>query len=86
MSNRDLPLNLLTESLATIDGISVERNSAQTNMAFFSLKEKKPEELAQFLHKENILISPGKTIRLVTHLDITRENILFVVDKIQQFL
>ena len=76
---------LLTEGLSEIDEISVEKNNAQTNMAFFSMDEKKSKQLSQFLHSKGILISPGETIRMVTHLDITRENVLFVIDEMKQF-
>jgi len=62
-----------------------EVHSAQTNMVFFSLSESRAEELARFLKKHNILITPGVTTRLVTHLDIKREDISFVLEKMAEF-
>ncbi len=76
---------LLTEGLSTMREISVERNSAQTNMAFFNMDTKRAEQLALFLREKGILISPGGTIRMVTHLDISRENIFFVVEEMERF-
>jgi len=76
---------ILTEELSKLDQIKVERNDAQTNMVFFALQADIAERLADFLKQKNILISPGKTTRLVTHLDISREDISYTVDKIRGF-
>lgn len=78
--------SILTEELSQIDQINVERDDAQTNMTFFSLKTATTAQaLADFLKQQNILISPGKTTRLVTHLDISRKDISYVLEKINEF-
>ena len=41
--------------------------------------------MAGFLEQNNILITAGKTTRLVTHLDIDRADIDYILDKIDQF-
>ncbi len=77
---------LLTEGLAQFEQLQVERNPAQTNMVFFTTETEKAIKLADFLKKNNILVSPGRTTRLVTHLDISREDITYTLDKIGEFL
>lgn len=76
---------MLAEGLSQIEDIDVQQNEAQTNMAFFSMEEGKAEQLALFLKKRGILITPGKTTRMVTHLDITGDDILFVLNEIRHF-
>ncbi len=75
----------LADSLDKLAEPEVYRHTAQTNMVFFSLSESRARELARFLKKYNILITPGGTTRLVTHLDITREDISFVLEKMVEF-
>jgi len=76
---------ILTEGLKEIDELHVEQNKAQTNMVFFSLAEDRAHQLALSLAQKGILISPGKTTRMVTHLDITADDILFTMDEIHHF-
>ena len=76
---------MLAEGLQHIEDLEVQQNEAQTNMAFFALEEDKAEQLALFLKKRGILITPGKTTRMVTHLDIRNEDILFVLNEIRNF-
>lgn len=76
---------MLAEGLEHIEDLEVQQNEAQTNMAFFALEEDKAEQLALFLKKRGILITPGKTTRMVTHLDIRNEDILFVLNEIRNF-
>jgi threonine aldolase len=76
---------MLTEGLGDIEDLNVQQNEAQTNMTFFALEEDKAEQLALFLKERGILITPGKTTRMVTHLDITSEDVLLVLDEIHHF-
>ncbi len=76
---------ILTEGLSQYKQLEVERNPAQTNMVFFTLEATTAEQLADFLKKNNILISAGSTTRLVTHLDISREDIAYTLEKIGEF-
>ena len=76
---------MLTEGLGDIEDLNVQQNEAQTNMTFFALEEDKAEQLALILKERGILITPGKTTRMVTHLDITSEDVLFVLDEIHHF-
>jgi len=76
---------ILADGLSNIEEINVEENRAQTNMVFFSMEESRAKELASFLAEKNILISAGRTTRMVTHLDITEEDIFLVLQEISHF-
>lgn len=75
----------LAEGLREIEEIQVTANSGQTNMVFFSMEESGAKTLAYSLEKKGVLITPGKTTRMVTHLDITAEDIIFVLNEIRGF-
>ncbi len=76
---------ILTQGLAQFEQLAVERDPAQTNMVFFTTEADIAKQLADFLAENNILISPGKTTRLVTHLDVSREDVTYTLDKIGAF-
>jgi threonine aldolase len=76
---------ILAEGLSEIEGLGVQQNKALTNMAFVSLEEDKAKQLALYLQKKSILITPGKTIRMVTHLDISTEDVALVLKEISHF-
>jgi len=76
---------ILAEGLIDIEGPTVQQNRARTNMVFISLEKDKAKRLAHFLREKNILITPGKTTRLVTHIDITSEDILIVLNEFRNF-
>jgi threonine aldolase len=79
----------LAQGLAEFHGIEI--TSASTNIVFLSVKENY-SELQQYLQTKNILLpkkglkqaSPA-LVRLVTHLDITREDIDAVLTEIRTF-
>ncbi len=75
----------LREALLDIDEIKVEPGSADTNMVFISLPAHSPQELAKFLQQKGILIYPGKSMRLVTHLDISGSDITDFVEALKSF-
>jgi threonine aldolase len=76
---------ILTDGLGRFEELTVEKNSAQTNMVFFTAEAEITRQLAAFLHRQDILISPGKTTRLVTHLDISRADIAAILDGFAEF-
>ncbi len=78
-------VQILAEGLSDLEGLTVQQAGAQTNMVFISLEEDKAKQLTLFLREKGILITPGKMIRLVTHLDITAEDIVFVIKEIRHF-
>ncbi len=76
---------VLAEGLAQFAEVSLDINPAQTNMVFFTAAPETAAALAQFLSHRNILISPGKTTRLVTHLDISEDDIETVLAACSEF-
>ncbi|MFT5728065.1 MAG: threonine aldolase [Desulforhopalus sp.] len=65
------------------DAVAVD--SVATNMVFLKMNADTAETLAQYLKEHNILISPGKITRLVTHLDINVDDVDLVLSKIADF-
>jgi len=66
---------LLAEGLAEIDEIMVDPTRVQTNMVFVSLNKGDPQSLQSALKERGILIRADRRIRLVTHLDVTMDDI-----------
>lgn len=75
----------LAEGLAQIDDIVLAPELVQTNMVFITLRRRSVEDLAAYLKEQHILISAHQPIRLVTHLDVTTEDIQRVIEAMQTF-
>ena len=74
----------LADGLGAIDGLSVY---SATNMVFVRMQESLISPLADYLALRNIIISPRKPeIRLVTHLDISRNDIDTVVKAVADYI
>lgn len=76
---------LLAEGLSQIEEISFDPALVQTNMVFIALNKGSHEELAAYLKERGILILPRNPIRLVTHLDVTTEDIKIFLAEIKAF-
>ena len=76
---------LLAEGLSQIDEISFDPALVQTNMVFASVNNGSSEALAAYLKERGILILPRNPIRLVTHLDVTAEDIKTFVTEVKAF-
>lgn len=76
---------VLAEGLSRFAELAVDKNPAQTNMVFFTASADTTTALAEFLGNRQILISPGKTTRLVTHLDISRADIDTILAAFAEF-
>jgi len=76
---------LLAAELSGIPDIAIDLATVQTNMVFFTPRTGTAEALTQHLKTRDILVDPGKTIRLVTHLDVSRDDVLSVVTAVQEF-
>ncbi|MCK5097347.1 MAG: low-specificity L-threonine aldolase [Desulfobacteraceae bacterium] len=72
------------KGLSEIDQLDVIYDSAQTNMVFIKL-EKDYLDLEDFMKDKGILISQGKETRLVTHLNISHEDIKIVIDAFKSY-
>ncbi len=65
----------LAEGLQAVDGISVDLDEVQTNMVFARVEHGSPDALAEHLGRHGVLARPGKVMRLVTHLDVSRDDV-----------
>lgn len=75
----------LADGLQGIDGFEVEYGPSQTNMVFVSPPADKAVDLPAYCAEQGIVILGGSRIRLVTHLDVSSEDIDFVVDRIRAY-
>lgn len=75
----------LAEGLAAIGGLAVDPAAVQTNMVFLCLPPARADALAAYLRERGILISGRESIRLVTHLDVTREDVDRVVAVFREY-
>jgi len=77
----------LTKSLKEIPDVEVFPYSGETNMIFFCLKKKEPKALESFLQTRGILMRSDKNpIRIVTHLDLNRDDMRTFVNGVKDFL
>ncbi|MGY3884778.1 low-specificity L-threonine aldolase [Aeromonas aquatica] len=76
----------LAEGLATLPGIVLDLAEVQTNMVFLRLKEGEAAPLLVFMKERGILFSGYGELRLVTHLQITDDDIDEVIDAFTEYL
>ena len=71
-------------------GLIINLKSVQTNMIYFKVPEGKisSEQLVEQLKGDNIFINQPKLgkIRLVTHKDVSREDIFYVIERFKKLL
>lgn len=65
----------LGESLNTLTRCQIDLSLVQTNMVYVGFPEEKQGKLIQGLQDEGILVCAGNPMRLVTHMDISLEDI-----------
>lgn len=70
---------LLAEGLARIEELDIDLAAVQTNMVFISLDRAGFIGLQEGLKKRGILISGREKVRLVTHIDVTRDDLRTVI-------
>ncbi|MFT5451379.1 MAG: threonine aldolase [Enterobacterales bacterium] len=73
---------MLSNELSLIEGVTL-LEAVQTNMLF--IKTNHQSQLISFLAEKNILISDDKTLRLVTHLDINRDDVKRIISAFNEF-
>lgn len=76
---------LLARGLQDFEQLQVDIEKVQTNMIFAEINADLSRDLAAFLLARGILISPGSSLRLVTHLDIDSRDIQTVISAIAAF-
>lgn len=65
----------LAERLNGIDEIVIDLEQVQTNMVFTRVEESRQEALQSFLREQGILVGGYGELRLVTHMDVTAQDI-----------
>ncbi|MEX2365501.1 MAG: low-specificity L-threonine aldolase, partial [Pseudohongiellaceae bacterium] len=76
---------LLGRELAKLPALQVELEYLHTNMVFFTPQDSNGTALAEYLKEQGILVDAAKNIRLVTHMQISRDDVLTVVDAVREF-
>jgi threonine aldolase len=79
----------LAAGVADIKGVSIDAERVQTNIVIFDVSAtgKSSFDICAALKEENILASPfGKAIRMVTHYDVSREDIGTTLQTLQKIL
>ena len=79
----------LADGLANIKGVSIDAERVQTNIVIFDVSETgaTSAEICAKLKKENILASPfGAAIRMVTHYDVSKEDIEATLQALKRVL
>jgi len=76
----------LAEGLIGIPGLEIDMKSIQTNMVFGKLLKRSPEDFERQLKDAGVLAYPDKRLRLVTHLDVSAEDIRNACEIFRQVL
>lgn len=79
----------LAEGAANLRGVAIDAEKVQTNIVIFDVTEtgKSSAEICDELKKENIFAIPfGKAIRMVTHCDVSREDIEKTINSLAKIL
>jgi threonine aldolase len=71
---------VLAAGLARIEELRLDPSRVQTNMVFFAMEPSRFRNLQAYLKERGILISGREKVRLVTHLDITSEDVQVVIE------
>ncbi len=76
----------LADGLADVEELKIDPRSVQTNMAFLSVDRTIMPRLLRHLEDNGIRMSEGEPIRLVTHLDVSSDDVDHVVRTVKKFL
>ena len=77
--------SLLASGLKNIENIRVEYVPSQTNMVFVTVPEKDMDPLKIYMKKNGILMDGRDKFRLVTHLDVCKDDIQKTIDLINTY-
>jgi threonine aldolase len=79
---------LLAEGLSTIPGIELDNSSVETNMVLFGYKGMNSVELMLKAHENGVFVLPAgdDTVRAVTSLAVSRDDVLKAVDLLENTL
>jgi threonine aldolase len=76
---------LLADKLRDLAAVTIAPGSVQTNMVFMQPRPGTAEALCNHLRTRQILVDAGPTIRMVTHLDVNRADMLATAEAIRTF-
>jgi threonine aldolase len=76
---------LLAQRLAQVPGVGVDPAAVQTNMVFMTVPGVWGAPFKAFLAERGMLISLGPVTRLVTHLDVSREDMHAFADAVAEY-
>ncbi len=77
---------LICEKLRALNHPGIQISDAQTNMVFVSFHDADVHAIASRLKEKDILITPGKSVRLVTHLDLNDQDVEYFVSELKKVL
>ena len=75
----------LARGLASIDALQVDPSAVQTNMVFVRVRGGDAASFSRRLREQNIIIPSTSPMRLVTHLDVSSEDVDRVVGAARSF-
>jgi len=76
---------ILARGLTALPGLTLDPGTVQTNMVFVSTDPARSDALTTHCKTRGVLISGRGTFRLVTHLDVTTEDIHRVIQAFKTF-
>ncbi len=75
----------LAQGLSDIDELKVDYTETQTNMVFVEIINHRHHEFVGQIRQQGILLSGRYSLRLVTHLDISDQDIVYVISKFKDY-
>ena len=76
----------LAEGLVGLPGLALDPKLVQTNMVFAALDPARIDGLVKHLKQAGIVILPNPSLRLVTHLDVSRQDVDEVITAFKNYL
>jgi threonine aldolase len=74
----------LAKGLFEIENIHIDMKTVQTNMVFADINADM-SNLCNFLKQKGVVIGTSSHLRLVTHLDISKEDIDYTIQAFKDF-
>jgi threonine aldolase len=74
----------LSTGLTEIPGIDIDPDAFQTNLVFFTVKYSNHDEITRRIMEQGVLLGPrpGGYTRMVTHADVTGDDVEYALDVI----
>ena len=75
----------LAQALSANAPLKVDYGPSQTNMVYVTMESSLAEPLRQYLRQHGMLIGSGNPVRLVTHLDVSRADVIAFASAVERF-